>query len=125
MLWSLAPQSVTLCRTKQSGKSICYARAVQFEMGSFERWEFVIWLGACGDAVRAPLAVRDALQSVEEQAHSIAYRFAAAIAGTLQLPRLNAFPTPTLLKFTYDALHRSSRCFPCWREKSNPSNRLH
>jgi hypothetical protein len=42
-------------------------------MESFERRDFVIWQEVHYDAVRAPLAVRDDVQSAKDQAHSIAW----------------------------------------------------
>jgi len=80
-------------------------------MESFERRDFVIWQGARGDAARAPLAARDAVQSAKEQAHTIGFRPDVTIAGTLQLPRLDAFSTPASSKFSHDALHRSCGFF--------------
>jgi hypothetical protein len=41
-------------------------------MESFERRDFVFWLEAESDAVRAPLALRDAAQGAKEQARAIA-----------------------------------------------------
>jgi hypothetical protein len=41
-------------------------------MESFERRYFVVWQGARGDAVQAPLAARDAVQNAKEQVHAIA-----------------------------------------------------
>ncbi|MGJ8570136.1 MAG: hypothetical protein ACSHXI_05455 [Hoeflea sp.] len=88
------------------------ARAVHPEMESFERWDFVIWQGAGGDAARASLAVRDAVQSAREQVHTIASRPEAAIAEIPQLPRLDVFSTPASSKSSHDALHRGCGVFP-------------
>jgi len=55
-------------RLKRRAK-ITAPRAVHLEMESFERQNFVIWQGACGDAARAPLAVRAAVQGAKDQAH--------------------------------------------------------
>lgn len=41
-------------------------------MESFERRDFVIWRGAGGDAARAPLASRDAVESARDQVQAIA-----------------------------------------------------
>jgi len=80
-------------------------------MESFERRGFVIWQGVCGDAARAPSVVRDAVQGAKEQAHTIASRSDAAITGTLQLPRLDAFSTPAPSKSSHDARHRGCGVF--------------
>ena len=45
-----------------------------FKWKQVERWDFVIWQGADGDAVRAPLAVRDDVQSTKERAHTIPFQ---------------------------------------------------
>jgi hypothetical protein len=63
-------------------------------MESFERRDFVIWREVCGDAVRAPLAVRDDAQSAKGQAHTITWRTDTAIAEAPQLPRLVVFSAP-------------------------------
>jgi len=80
-------------------------------MESCERWDFVIWQEACDDAARAPLAVRDAVQSAKEQAHTIASRPETAITGIPQLPRMDAFSTPASSKSSHDAQHRSCGVF--------------
>jgi len=40
-------------------------------MESFERRDFVVWPGAWGDAARAPLASRDAVQGAKDQVQTI------------------------------------------------------
>jgi hypothetical protein len=80
-------------------------------MESSERRDFVIWQGACGDAVRAPLAVCDEVQSAKEQAHTIASRPDAAIAEAPQLSRLDVISTPALSKSSHDARHRDCGVF--------------
>jgi hypothetical protein len=45
-----------------------------FNWKQFERWDFAIWQGAWGDAVQAPLAVRDDAQSAKGQAHTIPFK---------------------------------------------------
>jgi hypothetical protein len=49
----------------------------------------------------------------------------AAVARPPQLPRLNAFPTPGVVKILARCAASCLRCFPSWREKSNSSNRFH
>jgi len=73
-------------------------RAVHLEMESSERRGFVIWRGACGDAVRASLAVRDEVQSAKEQAHTIAWQLDNAIAGDIQTASLGCLFHASVVK---------------------------
>jgi hypothetical protein len=57
-------------------------------MESFERRDFVIWLGAGGDAARAPFASRDAVQSAKNQVQTIWIAFSANLPVSLRLGRL-------------------------------------
>jgi len=80
-------------------------------METFERRDFVIWREACGDAVRAPLAVRDDVQSAKEQAHTITWKTYIAIEEAPQLPRLDLFSAPASSKSSHDARHHGCGVF--------------
>jgi hypothetical protein len=52
------------------------AGAVHLQLESFERRDFVVWQGAQGDAVQAPLALRNAVQNAKDQARAVGgYRY--------------------------------------------------
>jgi hypothetical protein len=80
-------------------------------MESFERWDFVIWQGAWGDAVQAPLAVRDDAQSAKGQAHTIDWQTHTLNAQAPHLPRLDVFSAPASSKSSHDAPHRDCGVF--------------
>jgi hypothetical protein len=67
-------------------------------MESFERWDFVIWQGAWGDAVQAPLAVRDDAQSAKGQAHTIAWRTDTLVAQAPHLASLGRLFRTSVVK---------------------------
>ncbi|MGJ8572869.1 MAG: hypothetical protein ACSHXI_19460, partial [Hoeflea sp.] len=61
--------------------------------------------------VRAPLAVRDEVQSAKKQAHTIVRWTYIAIAGAPQLPCLDVFSAPASSKSSHDAQHRGCGVF--------------
>ncbi|MCC0052281.1 MAG: hypothetical protein H6881_10425 [Rhodobiaceae bacterium] len=74
-------------------------------MESFERWDFVIWQEAGGDAARAPLASRDAVQSAKGQVQAIMMDLSLSTCPSS--PGLDVFSAPASSKASHDALHRA------------------
>jgi hypothetical protein len=74
-------------------------------MEPFERRNFVLWQGAWGDAARAPLASRDAVQSAKGQVQTIMMDCFGSNCPSW--PGLDVFSAPASQKSSHDALHRA------------------
>jgi hypothetical protein len=90
-------------------------------MEAFERRNFVIWPGARGDAARAPLASRDAVQGAKDQVQTIIRH--QSWSNTRLRQAWTSFPRQRRQN------PRTMRCialavFPSWHEKSCPPNRF-